>query len=109
MKHTILPCPGSCNVSKMTKTVAKHFETSAKVVPEMTTEFIDSITENSNLIALNGCPATCASNLYKKFGFDTYSEITITKNFDIGNQKKYESLDNLETEINYVKAELNKL
>ncbi|WKY48079.1 putative zinc-binding protein [Eubacteriaceae bacterium ES3] len=109
MKHIISPCPGGCNVSKMTNAVANHFEEMAQIIPKISAEIIESAPNDTTFVALNGCPAVCSSNFYKKFGCESFSEITIMKNFDLKNQKKYENLDNLEEEIAFVQNELNKI
>lgn len=116
MKLNIYPCPGHCNVSMMTKTVAQYFgiidEENITILPHVSSDIAQDIEAAGNsekYIALNGCPSTCASKAYKEVGYERYSEIVMTPDYDIKHSEKYANLDDIDDEVNHVQKELDKI
>ena len=113
MKINVFPCQGHCNVSMMTKTVAKFVsvidEDRINLLPHL-----NELSKNRNAIgekyiALSGCPSACASKAYETAGFSAYDEIVITKDYDIKHNEKYKDLTDIEEEIIAVQAEIDRI
>lgn len=116
MKLNIYPCPGHCNVSMMTKTVAQYFgiidEENITILNHVSMNILKEIEatgESEKYIALNGCPSTCASFGYEDMGYELYDEIIMTPDYDIKHNAKYENLENIDEEIEYVQKALDKI
>lgn len=116
MKLKIYPCPGRCNVSMMTKTVAQYFgiidEENITILTHVSMNILKEIEaagESEKYIALNGCPSTCASMGYEDMGYELYDEIVMTPDYDIKHNAKYANLDDIDEEIEHVQNELNKI
>ena len=116
MKIGIFPCQGRCNVSMMTKTVAQSLvnDEIIRVLPHLrfpvdneSDHVMDSI--NEKYIALNGCPAKCASKAFESAEIIPHGEITITKDFDPRNNEKYKILLNIDEEVNLVQEVIDRL
>lgn len=111
MSIGIFPCQGRCNVSMMTKTVAEFFvdDEIIRVLPHLSLP-----SENENgikemYIALNGCPAKCASKEFATARIEPHEEIVITKDFDPKNNEKYEELLDIDDEVNMVQEVIDRL
>jgi uncharacterized metal-binding protein len=60
-------------------------------------------------IALNGCPAKCASKEFETVKIKPHEEIIITKDFDPKNNEKYEELLDIDEEVNLVQEVIDRL
>lgn len=60
-------------------------------------------------IALNGCPAKCASKEFESARVKPDEEIIITKDFDPKNNEKYEELLNIDEEVSLVQEVIDRL
>jgi len=116
MKLNIYPCPGRCNVSMMTKTVAQYFgiidEENINILTHVSMNIardIEAAGDSEKYISLNGCPSTCASMAYEDVGYELYDEIVMTPDYDIKYNEKYANLDDIDEEIIHVQKELDKL
>lgn len=110
MNIGIFPCQGRCNVSMMTKTVAEFFvdDQIIRVLPHLSS--IDNESGvNEKYIALNGCPAKCASKEFEIARIQPHEEIVITKDFDPKNNEKYEELLNIDEEVYMVQEVVDRL
>lgn len=109
MNIGIFPCQGRCNVSMMTKTVAQVFvdDSSIRVLPHLSLDNANGA--NEKYIALNGCPAKCASKEFETARLKPHEEIMITKDFDPKNNEKYEVLLNIDEEVNLVQEVIDRL
>ena len=110
MKIGILPCPGRCNVSMMTKTVAEFFvdDETIRVLPNLYLIENEKGVEEK-YISLNGCPSQCSLNEFEMARMKPDEVITITKDFDPKNNEKYEVLLNIDEEVNLVQEVIDKL
>lgn len=102
MKIGIFPCQGRCNVSMMTKTVAEFFvdDEIIRVLPHLSLP--DDNNEsgvNERYVALNGCPAKCASKEFESAKIRPDEEIIITKDFDPKHNEKYAELLYIDEEV----------
>jgi len=116
MKLKIYPCPGHCNVSMMTKTVAQYFgiidEEDTIILPYVSMNIlaeIETAEAPAKYIALNGCPSTCASFAYEDMGYELYAEIVMTPDYDLKHNEKYANLDDVDEEINFVQEKINEI
>lgn len=111
MKIGILPCPGRCNVSMMTKTVAEFFvdDETIRVLPNLNSPLDDENGFEEKYISLNGCPSQCSLKEFEMAGVKPDEVITITKDFDPKNNEKYEVLLNIDEEVNLVQEGIDKL
>lgn len=114
MKLKIYPCPGHCNVSMMTKTVAQYFsiidEENTTILPHISMNLlaeIEAAGDTEKYVALNGCPSTCASAAYNNAGYQLFDEIIITPDHDLKHNEKYKNLDDIDEEIIYVQEKIN--
>ena len=91
MKIAIFPCQGRCNVSMMTKTVAEYFadDQIIQVLHHLNPSHVSNSDINEKYIALNGCPAKCASKEFESVKMKLNEEIIITKDFDPKNNDEY--------------------
>jgi len=110
MNIGIFPCQGRCNVSMMTKTVAEFFvdDEIIRVLPNLSLPDNES-SVNEKYIALNGCPAKCASKEFESARIKLDEEIVITKDFDPKNNEKYEELLNIDEEVFLVQEVIDRL
>ena len=111
MNIKIFPCQGRCNVSMMTKTVAEYFvdDDTIQVIHHLNVPIGNNQDVNEIYIALNGCPAKCASKEFETVKFKPDEEIVITKDFDPRNNEKYAELLDIDEEVNLVQEEINRL
>ncbi|KNZ43552.1 putative zinc-binding protein [Acetobacterium bakii] len=116
MKIKIYPCPGHCNVSMMTKTVAQYFgivdEENITILPHVSMNILQEIEASDDTvkyIAMNGCPSTCASMAYEDIGYKLYDEIVMTPDHDLKHNEKYANLDDLDAEIEHAQQALDKI
>ncbi|MHB1153459.1 MAG: putative zinc-binding protein [Eubacteriales bacterium] len=111
MNIKIFPCQGRCNVSMMTKTVAEYFVLDNMIhVLHHLSKVLDNIDNiNEKYIALNGCPAKCASKEFKNVNIKPYEEIIITKDFDPKNNEKYKELLDIDEEVSLVQEVIDRL
>lgn len=110
MNIGIFPCQGRCNVSMMTKTVAEFFvdDEIIRVLPHLSLpDENESI--NEKYIALNGCPAKCASKEFETNRVKPHEEIVMTKDFDPKNNEKYAELLNIDEEVSMVQEVIDSL
>lgn len=116
MKLKIYPCPGHCNVSMMTKTVAQYFgiidEENIIILPHVSMNILQEVEaagDSEKYISLNGCPSTCASMAYEDMGYELYDEIVMTPDYDIKHNEKYTNLEDIDEEIEHVQKALDKI
>jgi len=111
MNIKIFPCQGRCNVSMMTKTVAEYFidDETIQVIHHLNLPLGNECDINEKYIALNGCPAKCASKEFESVRIKPNEEIIITKDFDPKNNEKYEELLDIDEEINLVQETIDRL
>ncbi|KLU62809.1 DGC domain protein [Peptococcaceae bacterium CEB3] len=111
MNIGIFPCQGRCNVSMMTKTVAEFFvdDEIIRVLPNLSLPLDNESGVSEKYIALNGCPAKCASKEFELAGIKPDEEVVITKDFDPKNNEKYEVLLNIDEEVNLVQETIGRL
>jgi len=111
MNIGIFPCQGRCNVSMMTKTVAEFFvdDQIIRVLPHLSLPIDNESGVNEKYIALNGCPAKCASKEFKIARLKPHEEIVMTKDFDPKNNEKYAELLNIDEEVYMVQEVVDKL
>jgi len=111
MNIKIFPCQGRCNVSMMAKMVAEYFndEEAIKVIHHLNIPLSNEYNTNEKYIALNGCPAKCASKEFESARITPDEEIVITKDFDPKNNEKYEELLDIDEEVNLVQEGINRL
>ena len=120
MKLGILPCQGTCNVGVMANKVALKFVDNERVnmvcplgLPLGLKNIIDMAKTNDKFIALNGCPVKCASKALDSVEIKDYEEITLTADFGIQKNKKFDdetNMDKVEDRMNeaiqkYLKGE----
>ncbi|CAA7601513.1 DGC domain protein [Acididesulfobacillus acetoxydans] len=107
----IFPCQGRCNVSMMTKTVAEFLldDQIVRVLPNLSLPLNNESGVNEKYIALNGCPAKCASKEFELAKISPDAEIVITKDFDPKNNEKYAVLLNIDEEIQLVQEVIDRL
>lgn len=103
MKIGILPCQGACNVGVMTNKVALKLVDNETVnmvcplgLPLGIKSIIDMANTNQKHIALNGCPIKCSSKALESAGITRYQEITLTSDFDISKNKKFNDETNID-------------
>lgn len=109
MNIKIFPCQGRCNVSMMTKTVAEFFDNDDTI---QVIHFLNSPNENetdTKYVAVNGCPAKCASKEFESLRMKPNEEIVITKDFDPENNAKYEVLLDIDEELSMVQEGIDKV
>ncbi len=111
MNIGIFPCQGRCNVSMMTKTVAEFFvdDETVRVLPSVGNLSNGNDGSEEKYIALNGCPAKCASKEFKIANLKPHEEIVITKDFDPENNAKYEVLLSIDEEVGMVQEVVDRL
>ena len=110
MNIRIFPCQGRCNVSMMTKTVAEYFvDDTIQVIHHLNLPIGKEPDINEKYIALNGCPAKCASKEFETVKLKPNEEIIITKDFDPKNNVKYKELLDIDEEVNLVQEGINRL
>ena len=116
MKIGILPCQGACNVGVMTNKVALKFVDNENVnmvcplgLPLGLKNIIEMAKVNDKYIALNGCPVKCASKALDAVDFKEYEEITLTSNFDIQKNKKFDDETNMGNVEDRVREVINNL
>ena|SRR5659263_441972 len=111
MNIGIFPCQGRCNVSMMTKTVAEYFvdDEKIRVLHHLNLPLDNESGINEKYIALNGCPAKCASKEFETVKIKPHEEIIITKDFDPKNNEKYEELLDIDEEVNLVQEVIDRL
>ena len=111
MNIGIFPCQGRCNVSMMTKTVAGFFDDDEiiRVLPNLNLPLANESGVNEKYIALNGCPATCATKEFELARIKPHEEIIMTKDFDPKNNEKYEELLNIDEEVYIVQEVIDRL
>ena len=111
MNIGIFPCQGRCNVSMMTKTVAEFFvdDEMIRVLPHLSLPGENENGIQELYIALNGCPAKCASKEFETARIKPSEEIVITKDFDPKNNEKYEELLDIDDEVNMVQEVIDRL
>ncbi|WP_298200156.1 putative zinc-binding protein [Desulfosporosinus sp.] len=111
MNIGIFPCQGRCNVSMMTKTVAEFFvdDEIIRVLPHLSLPLDNESGINEKYIALNGCPAKCASKEFESARIKPHEEIIITKDFDPKNNEKYEELLYIDEEVYLVQEVIDRL
>lgn len=83
MELKIYPCPGHCNVSMMTRTVAQYFgivaEENITILPHVSMNMLQGVEvsgDNEKYISLNGCPSTCASTLMRIWGTNSMMKLS---------------------------------
>jgi len=64
---------------------------------------------NEQYIALNGCPAKCASKEFDSARIKPHEEIIITKDFDPKNNEKYAELLYIDEEVFLVQELIDRL
>lgn len=109
MNIKIFPCQGRCNVSMMTKTVAEFFDNDDTI---RVVNFLNVPTGNetqTKYVAINGCPAKCASKEFESLKMKPNEEIVITKDFDPKNNEKYEVLLDIDEELSLVQEGIDKV
>ena len=111
MNIGIFPCQGRCNVSMMTKTMAEFFvdDEIIRVLPHLNLPSENESCNKEMYIAINGCPAKCASKEFDTARIKPHEEIVITKDFDPKNNKKYEELLDIDDEVNMVQEVIDRL
>jgi len=111
MNIGIFPCQGRCNVSMMTKTVAQFFvdDEIIRVLPNLSLLLDNESGVNEKYIAINGCPATCASKEFESVKIKPHEVIIMTKDFDPKNNEKYEELLNIDEEVYLVQEVIDRL
>jgi len=111
MNIKILPCPGRCNVSMMTKTVAEYFDDgeTIRMIRHLNLPSGSESDISEKYIALNGCPSKCASKEFETVKRKPHEEIVITKDFDPKNNEKYAELLDIDEEVNMVQEVIDKL
>lgn len=111
MNIGIFPCKGHCNVSMMTKMVAQFFvgDELIRVLPHLSIPLDNESGVKEKYIALNGCPAKCASKEFESARIKPHEEIIITKDFDPKNNEKYAELLNIDEEVYLVQEVINRL
>lgn len=111
MNIKIFPCQGRCNVSMMTKTVAEYFvdDETIRVLHHLNLPLDNKSIICEKYIALNGCPAKCASREFESVGMKPHEEIVITKDFDPKNNEKYRELLDIDEEVNLVQEVVDRL
>jgi len=111
MNIGIFPCQGRCNVSMMTKTVAAFFDDDEiiRVLPHLNLPFDNENASNEKYIALNGCPAKCASKEFENVRIKPHEEVVMTKDFDPKNNERYEELLNIDDEVFLVQEVIERL
>lgn len=116
MKIGIYPCPGLCNVSMMTKTVAYSLEMAdeelIKILPNLSPlQDQDGSSEGESIkyMALNGCPSKCASKAFETTNIKPDDEAVITKDYDPKNNEKYAELLNIDEEVNMVQEVIDRI
>ena len=116
MKIGILPCQGACNVGVMTNKVALKFVDNESInmvcplgLPLGIKSIIDMATVNDKHIALNGCPVKCASKALESAGIKKYEEITLTQDFEIQKNKKFNDETNMEQVVDKVSKTINEM
>lgn len=110
MKIEIFPCQGRCNVSMMTKTVAEFFvdDEVIRVLPYLSLPLENESGIGEKYIAINGCPAKCASKEFEIVGIKPHEEIVMT-NGDPENNEKYEELLFIDEEVALVQEVVDKI
>ena len=98
-------------MSVVTKTVAAVFvdDELIRVLPHLSLPLDNESGVNEKYIALNGCPAKCASKEFESARIKPHEEIIITKDFDPKNNEKYEELLNIDEEVNLVQKVIDRL
>ncbi len=111
MNIGIFPCQGRCNVSMMTKTVAEFFvdDEAVRVLSGVGSLSIGDSGTEERYIAINGCPAKCASKEFTTANLKPHEEIVITKDFDPKNNAKYEVLLSIDEEVGMVQEVIDRL
>ncbi|WP_158310161.1 putative zinc-binding protein [Desulfosporosinus acidiphilus] len=95
----------------MTKTVAAFFEDDkiVRVLPHLNLPLNNETVSNEKFIALNGCPAKCASKEFEIARIKPHEEVVMTKDFDPKNNEKYEELLNIDDEVFLVQEVIERL
>jgi uncharacterized metal-binding protein len=111
MDIRIFPCQGRCNVSMMTKTVAEYFvdDETIRVLHHLNLPPDNGIGIKEKYIALNGCPAKCASKEFESVRIKPDEEIIITKDYDPKNNEKYKELLDIDEDVNLVQEVIDRL
>jgi len=112
MKVGILPRQGTCNVGNMTHKVALKLVDGEKVttvcalgLPLGIPSIIAKAKMNDRFVALNGCQIRCASLALDRIGVKDYEEITLTNDFCIEKNMRYQE----ETKMEEVEARVKSL
>jgi uncharacterized metal-binding protein len=111
MNIGIFPCQGRCNVSMMTKTVAAFFvdDEIIRLLPHLSLPLDNESSVKEKYIAINGCPAKCASKEFETARIKPHEEVVMTKDFDPKNNEKYAELLNIDEEVALVQEVIDRL